>query len=81
MICEVCSGRGWVAGRRYPAEQCGFCGGKGELSWGAVAKKLDEHPSTLARLHQLRSRSATARRVLDKVCKVLWPRGQVEMFS
>ena len=81
MKCEVCDGRGWVRGKRYPAEQCGFCGGKGELSWGAVAKKLGERPATLARLRQLRSRPKTARRVLDKISKLLWPKGQVEMFS
>jgi len=82
MICEVCSGRGWVLAHRSKlAEPCGFCGSKGELSWGAVARKLGERPATLARLRQLRSRPKTARRVLDKVCKVLWPRGQAELFS
>lgn len=80
MKCEPCDGRGWVRGRIHPAEQCSFCGGSGALSWGALAKKLGEHPSTLARVRQLRARPKTAQRVFEKLCKLLWPKGQQEMF-
>ena len=82
MICEVCGGRGWVLNRlKKLGEPCSFCGGRGELSWGAVARKLGERPTTLARVRQLRSRTATCQRVLGKVSKLLWPRGQLELLS
>ena len=81
MICEICSGRGWVHAKRVPAVACDFCGGTGEISWGAFARKIDEDLTTLARVRQGRSRVKTCLRVLDKVCKLLWPRGQTEMFS
>jgi len=81
MKCDLCFGRGWVRARRVPAVACSFCGGKGELSWGAVARKIGEDPTTLARMRQGRSRVETCLRVLNKVAKLLWPRGQQEMFE
>ena len=81
MRCDLCQGRGWVPAKRVPAVACSFCSGKGEVSWGTVARKLDEDPGTLARLRQGRSRVETCRRVLDKVSKLLWPKGQAEMFE
>jgi len=81
MTCDVCTGRGWVLNRQKLADPCPLCGGRGELSWGAFARKINEDPGTLARIRQGRSRIATCRRVLDKVCKVLWPKGQQGLFS
>ena len=81
MICDVCHGRGWIRSRTVPAVHCNLCDGRGEVSWGQVARKIDEDPGTLARVRQLRCRPETAQRVLDKVCKLLWPRGQQGLFS
>jgi hypothetical protein len=81
VICDPCSGRGWVRAKHVPAVACSLCGGKGELSWGALARKINEYPGTLARVRQGRSRVETYRRVLDKVCKLLWPKGQQGLFS
>jgi len=84
MVCEICLGRGWLANPRAPlvlADRCHLCGGKGSLSWGEVARKLDELPDTLARVRQLRSKPETCQRVLDKVCKLLWPKGQRGLFT
>lgn len=82
MICDVCAGRGWLPSPRAGggADPCWLCGGKREPSWGEVARMLDEDPDTLARVRQMRSRPKTAERVFDKVCKLLWPKGQTEMF-
>lgn len=81
MKCDPCLGRGWVAARAVPAVACSFCGGKGELSWGQVARKLDEDPDTLARVRQLRCKPATAERVFKKISEVLWPSGQTGLFE
>jgi len=53
----------------------------GKWSWRTAAKKLDEHRDTLARVWEGRSRTKTYLRVLDKVCKLLWPKGQQGLFS
>ncbi len=81
MKCEVCSGRGWVPARAVPAIACSFCDGKGELSWGQVARKLGEDPDTIARIRQGRSRPATAERVFKKISEILWPTGQTGLFE
>ena len=81
MTCDICGGRGWLRARAVPAVECHFCGGRGELSWGRVAKMLDEDPDTLARVRHGRSKPETAQRVFNKICKMLWPKGQQEMFT
>jgi hypothetical protein len=81
MVCDFCSGRGWVRARRVPAVHCTLCGGKGELSWGQVSRLLKEDPTTLARVREGRSRIKTCRRVLDKVMRLLYPKGQTELLS
>jgi len=83
MTCEICGGKGWIANPRAPAlvDRCHLCDGRGSLSWGQAARKLDELPSTLARVRQLRSKPETCVRVLDKVCKLLWPKGQLRLFT
>lgn len=82
MICETCGGRGWLRSPRFGggADPCWFCGGKCELLWGEIARRLDEYPSTLARVRQMRARPKTALRVFEKVCDLIWPSGQREMF-
>jgi hypothetical protein len=81
MKCDVCSGRGWVRAHAVPAVACPFCDGKGELSWGQVARKLDEDPGTIARVRQGRCKPATAERIFKKISEVLWPSRQTEMFT
>jgi hypothetical protein len=80
MKCDLCLGRGWALDHHKLAVPCSFCAGRGEISWGLVARKLDEDPGTLARMRIGRSRRETCLRVLDKVCRALWPKGQQEMF-
>lgn len=82
MTCDFCTGRGWVLNRATKlADPCPVCNGRTELSWGALARKIGEDPGTIARVRQGRSRQETYLRVLDKVCKLLWPRGQQGLFS
>jgi hypothetical protein len=81
MICEVCTGRGWIRHPTRTAVECPFCGGRAELSWGFVARKINEHPATLARVRQLRSKEKVCLRVLEKVASLLWPPKQSEMFQ
>lgn len=80
MICETCSGRGWIPDRVRTAVPCPFCNGRSDVSWGFVARKLGEHPATLARVRQLRSKEKVCLRVLEKISKLLWPK-QPEMFG
>jgi len=81
VTCEVCGGRGWLKRQNAFPAFCHFCSGKSKLSWRDIARKLDEDPDTLTRMFQGRSRKKTCLRVLDKVSKLLWPRGQTEMFQ
>lgn len=80
MTCEICRGKGWVPHPTRTAVECPFCGGVADLSWGLVARKLGEHPATLARVRQLRSKEKVCLRVLEKISKLLWPK-QPEMFG
>ena len=69
--CDVCDGRGWVPGKEW-ADQCGFCGGRGNFTCYALAKKLDEHPRTLENLRDMRTRSRfVAERIFNKLVAVL----------
>jgi len=72
MICCVCAGRGWSKrpDRDWP-DACKFCEGRGQISWGFVAKRLDEDPATLARVREGRSKVATCVRVLEKVSEAM----------
>jgi len=84
MTCEPCKGRGWVPHPTRTAVVCSICGGRAELSWGMLARKLGENPRTLARVRQGRSKSKTCMRVLVKVAAILWPdtkQKQKEMFT
>ena len=44
MTCEICKGRGWLPDRVRTAVKCPLCGGRADISWGAVARKLNEDP-------------------------------------
>ena len=74
MTCEPCQKRGWVHHPTRVAVPCELCGGKGELSSYALAKKIGEQPSTLARVRHLRSKQKTCLRVLEKIANLLWPK-------
>jgi hypothetical protein len=82
MICDLCSGRGWFSTKtNHWPRPCNFCNGAGRISWGRAARQLGEDPETLARIRQGKSRQKTCLRVLDKIAKILWPKGQQEMFG
>jgi len=85
MICEICigksgTGKGWTLNELSQPVPCPLCRGRGELSWYALAKRLKEQPSTIARVRQGRSKPKTSWRVFEKVCALLWPKGQQVMF-
>jgi hypothetical protein len=80
MTCEICNNRGWIPHPTRTAVECPFCGGRSDISWGFVARKLGEHPSTLARVRQMRSKEKVCLRVLGKLADLLWPK-QPEMFT
>lgn len=71
MICEPCNAKGWLPHPTLTAITCSVCQGKGELTWGALARLLQEYPTTIARVRQLRSKQEVNLRVLDKVCALL----------
>ena len=66
-LCELCNGNGWVPGSREWPEKCPCCNGAGRLTFGELAKLLEEDPETLRRTMIFRNRRSTAQRILYKV--------------
>lgn len=72
--CVSCGGRGWVAlpGRDWP-ECCAACKGTGRppksvtLTLHALATRLDEYPSAIYRLNNMRVGAIVAGRLLGKL--------------
>ena len=70
--CDRCLGRGWLP----PVigdwcTPCGLCEGKGSVSLHALSSLIDEDPSYLYRLADLRVRPLTARRLFFKLTQFL----------
>ncbi len=73
-MCENCEGRGWIGNALAVSDwayACDVCSGIGSFSLGSLARTLDEDPGVIERLSELRSRKATAKRLFDKLVKLL----------
>lgn len=69
--CELCN-LGWVLRSREGydmAVRCPCCDGRGSMSIGELARRLDEDIETLCRVISLESRPETAARVFRKVMR------------
>jgi len=69
--CEACSGKGWtlrgVPGKDWP-EPCKTCLGQGKApTLAALARAIDEDPSTLYRLDRVKVGGEIATRLFDKL--------------
>jgi hypothetical protein len=82
IVCDAPGCRAGVVHVGDWGEPCKTCGGLGFLHVAALARLIDESEATLTKIMRLKGnmRPKVCKRILDKICKIVWPR-QPQLFQ
>jgi len=73
LLCDRCSGRGWVYAKSATdfSDPCPLCKGKGSFTLYKLSRLLNEQLTTLKRVAKGKARASTCARVFEKVMELL----------